>query len=179
MSEPFTPVMDVAAAQAAGVVTEVHVTQDFFGFTDETKHFLPDNVQYFVLQRMNEGQKSQYQREVRSDITIQRASGDAKMQPDPAKERHALIKACVVNWSVYTKGPDGKVFEPPFSLSGGKVNLEHWLKVADPRLVEDLETACRKLNPWLVAEMSVSEIDKAIEELKERREEAVVREQGE
>ena len=174
------PTFDTEAARAAGVVLEEEAFTDFFGFTDETKHFLPDGKQYFVLRRMNEGQKARYQREVRSDITIQRATGDAKMQPDPSRERHALIKACVVNWFVRTKDPrTGSIVEPAFSLSSGSVNLESWLSVADPRLVEDVEKACRKLNPWLLSEMSVEDIDKEIENLKELREEAVKREAGE
>ena len=72
-----------------------------------------------------------------------------------------------------------EIIQIPFSLSANKFNLEKWLSVADPRLVEDLEKACRKLNPWLLADMSVEDIDREIESLKEMREEAAKREAGE
>lgn len=172
---------DHEAAAAAGVVTEEDVFVDYFGFEDIQKHFLPDRKQYFVLQRMNEGQKSRYQRDTRQDVKIERSTGDAKLRTDPATERHALIKACVINWFMFRKNPaTGKVEEVPFSESGrGLGNLDQWLAVADPKLVEDLEKACRKLNPWMLAELSVDDIDKEIENLKEMREAAVKREQGE
>lgn len=170
---------DAEAARAAGVVTEQTVITDFFGFIDEERWYFPDDAQYMLLQRMSEGKRANYQRAIRSDLVITRGTGDARMTPDPSKERHALIKACVVNWHVVTKDSSGNTVEPPFSLSNGKVNLEYWLSVADPRLVDDLEKACRKINPWLNNELSVEEIDKEIENLKELREEAVKREAGE
>lgn len=171
---------DEAAARADGVTLEEEVFVDYFGFTDQQKHFLPDGKQFFLLQRMNEGQKARYQREIRSDITIQRSTGDAKMKTDPASERHALIKACVINWNLRTRDPHTRdIVEVPFTLSAGKINLESWLSVADPKIVEDLEKACRKLNPWLLADMSVEDIDREIDSLREMREEALKREAGE
>lgn len=171
---------DEAAARADGVTLEEEVFVDYFGFSDTQKHFLPDGKQWFMLQRMNEGQKAKYQREIRSDITIQRSTGDAKMKTDPATERHALIKSCVIDWNLRTRDERTReIIQIPFSLSANKFNLEKWLSVADPRLVEDLEKACRKLNPWLLADMSVEDIDREIESLKEMREEAAKREAGE
>lgn len=180
MSESFGT-MDESAAQAAGVRTEDEVFTDFWGFSDTKNHYLPDNKQYFIIQRMNEGAKAKYQREIRSDITIQRATGDAKMKADPATERHALLSACVVGWHMLAKDPQtGKPFEVPFSLSGGgKLNFQSWLAGADPRWVENLEKECRKLNPWLLQEMTTEDIDKEIENLKEMREAAAKREAGE
>lgn len=177
------PVMDTEAARSAGVTVNEELFVDYFGFEDQDKHYLPDGKQYFLLQRMNEGQKSRYQKDIRSDITIARSTGDAKMKADPAGERHALIKACVIDWYMLRKGSDGHPEPIPFSGpgAGGRnaPSLEKWLSVADPKLVEDLEKACRKLNPWLLSEMSVEDIDREIDSLKEMREEAVKREQGE
>lgn len=171
---------DTAAAQADGVRTEDVVFADYWGFSDTENHFLPDGKQYFIIQRMNEGAKAKYQREIRSDITIQRSTGDAKMKADPATERHALLKACVVGWNLKARDErSGQVIDVPFSISTGQYNFEKWLSVADPRWVEELEKQCRKLNPWLLQEMKVEDIDKEIENLKEMREEAVKREAGE
>ena len=176
----MTTNFDQEAALAAGVTVEEEIFADYFGFIDTQKHYLPDGKQYFVLQRMNEGAKSRYQRAIRSDVTINRSTGDAKMKADPATERHELIKSCVIGWNLVKRNPaTGKLEEVPFSVSGRGGNLEEWLSVADPRLVESLEKACRKLNPWLLADMSVEDIDKEIESLKEMREEAAKREAGE
>lgn len=175
----MTTSYDEHAARAAGVVTDVPVFTDYFAFEDKQKHTLPDGVQFFLLSRMNEGQKAKFQRDTRSDITVKRATGDAQMKADPAGERHALIKACVVDWHMLERDAEGRPSPIPFSVSGRGRNLEQWLSVADPKIVEDLEKACRKLNPWLLSEMSVEDIDKEIENLKEMREVAEKREAGE
>lgn len=179
MSESYGT-MDTAAAAADGIRTEEEVFTDYWGFSDTKNHYLPDGRQYFIIQRMNEGAKAKYQREIRSDITIQRSTGDAKMKADPATERHALLGACVVGWHILAKDPQtGLPYEVPFSHSTGKQNFQSWLAGADPRLVESLEKECRKLNPWLLQEMTVADIDKEIENLKEMREAAEKREAGE
>lgn len=180
MSESTGTSFDREAAAAAGVTVDEEVFADYWGFSDTKNHFLPDGRQYFVIQRMNEGAKAKYQREIRSDITIQRSTGDAKMKADPATERHALLKACVVGWNLKAKDERaGTVIDVPFSISSGQYNFEKWLSVADPRWVEELEKECRKLNPWLLQELSVEDIDKEIENLKEMREAAAKREAGE
>lgn len=171
---------DTAAAQAAGVTLEENLYVDYWGFDDTRNHFLPDGKQYFVIQRMNEGQKSKYQREIRSDITVVRSTGDAKLKADPATERHALLMACVKGWNLKRRNPStGKIEDVPFRDKGTNDSLEKWLSVADPKLVEDLEKACRKLNPWLLQEMSVEDIDREIANLHEMRDEAAKREAGE
>lgn len=169
-----TPTVDTQAAQAAGVQLEEKVIADYWGFSETENWYFPDGVQYLVLQRMNEGAKAKYQRSIRSDITIARSTGDAKMKADPATERHELLKACIVNWNLYKDGQPA-----PFNVSGRTPNLEQFLSVADPRIIEDIEKACRKLNPWLTSDVTVEEIDKQIEELQELREEVLQREQGE
>lgn len=170
---------DEAAAKAAGVVTEEPIFNDYWGFSDVIKHYLPDGVQYFEIQKMNEGQKSEYQRNTRSDITVARQSGDAKLKSDPAGERKALLMASVVGWYMLKKGPSGEAVEVNFNKTAGPESFEKWLAIADPVIVEGLEKAVRKHNPWLLAEMSVEDIDREIENLKEMREVAVKREAGE
>ena len=85
-------------------------------------------------------------------------------------ERHELIKACVVGWNLTRGG------QPvPFN----QVNLNDFLTLTDPTIVEGLEKAIRKANPWLLGEMSVADIDKEISNLQEMREVAAKREAGE
>lgn len=143
---------------------------DYFGFQSTTKWYLPDGVQYFEIQVMNEGMKAKFQKSTSKDLIMERKSGDARMRVNPADERHQLIKTCVVNWNLYRGGKP-----QPF----GERALQDFLQLTDPRLVEDLEKEIRKANPWLLGEMSVEDIDKEIENLKEMREVAAEREAGE
>lgn len=145
------------------------VPADYWG-TDEThRHYLPDGIQYFEFSIMNEGAKAKFQRLTNQDLTIGR-DNTAKVRMDPANERHTLIKTSVTGWHLFK---DGK--EVRFDNS----KLEQWLSVAPPKLVEDLEFAIRKANPWLQADMTVEEIDKEIARLEELRRDVVAREAGE
>lgn len=172
--------LDTEAAKADGVSLEEPVYSNYWGFEETHRHMLPDGKQYLVIQRMNEGAKARYQRAIRSDVTVSRSTGDAKLQSDPAKERHALLEACVVDWYMLRPDKDGKWAEMSFKRSGAQnPGFAGWLEVADPRLIEDLEKACRKLNPWLLQDMTVEDIDQQIAELEEMREEVIKQEQGE
>jgi hypothetical protein len=168
MSETTT--FDAQAAQQAGVVTEVKAPADYWGFDETTNWYFPDEVQYLVLRKMNEGQKAQYQKLTRNDVTIARNTGDAKLKTDPAAERHALITSCVQDWHLFQGGKPVQ-FSERF--------LKDFINKADPRLVEEIEKACRKANPWLLQDMSVEDIDREIENLQEMREEKLKEQAGE
>ena len=172
---PAVPQMDEAAARAAGVVTEHKVQQSYWGFDDREKFFFPDGFTYIEIKKMTEGDKSRYQSLTRSDISIKRATGDANLKSDPAAERHALLMSAVCGWNLL--GPDGK--PTTFNKDAGPISFKAWLDKADPKLVEGLEKAIRKFNPWLLQDMTVEDIDKEIANLQEMREEAVKREEGE
>lgn len=143
--------------------------EDYWG-TDETyKHYLPDGKQWFEFKIMNEGDKTRFQKLTNQDLTIGR-DNTAKVRMDPAAERHTLIKTSVINWNLYKGGQ-------PVGFS--KQILEKWLESAPPKIVEDLEFAIRKANPWLQADMTVEEIDKEIDRLEELRKQVKERELGE
>ena len=143
---------------------------DYFGFQETHKHYLPDKVSYFEFITMNEGAKAKYQKSTSRDLVLERTSGNARMKVDPATERHELITACVIDWNL-TRGDEPVKFN--------RVQLGDFLTLASPRIVEDLEKAIRKVNPWLLAEMTVEDIDREIENLKEMRDVAEERERGE
>jgi hypothetical protein len=143
---------------------------DYFGFAESHKHMLPDGKQWIEFQSMNEGAKSRFQKESSRDLVLERQSGNARVKMDQAGDRHALIKACVTDWYVLRGG------QPiPYT----PVQLGDFLTLADPRIIDGLELAIRKANPWLLAEMSVKDIDKEIENLQEMRKVAEERERGE
>lgn len=171
----------VDAMEKAGVPSTEPVFFDYFGFSDETQHFLPGpdgkpSRFYLVIRRMNEGAKAAFQKKTSRDLKVERTTGNAVLKMDPGAERHELIKASVVGWNLQRRNPrdDTKIEEAPFDQS----NLNRFLDSADPRIIEDVEKAIRKANPWLMDEMSVEDIDREISNLQEMREVAVEREAG-
>lgn len=144
---------------------------DYFGFAAEETFYFPDGVTWIKFKVMNEGAKSKFQRETQRDLVIERGSGNARTKMDPAAQRHALIEASITDWNLVRGGR-------PFPFSKGRP-LADFLELSDPKLIEDLEKAIRKANPWLLDEMSVEDIDREIDNLKEMREVAEKREQGE
>lgn len=147
---------------------------DYWG-TDEThRHTLPDGKQWFEFQIMDEGARSRFQKLTNTDLTVMR-DNTAKVKMDPAAERHTLIKESVINWNLMQKGPDGNWSAAPWS----KRNLEQWLEKAPPKIVDELEFAIRKANPWMQADMSVEEIDKEIGRLYDLRKDVEARKSGE
>lgn len=143
---------------------------DYFGFESTVRHTLPDKVSWVEIRVMNEGQKARYQRDSQRDMTIERGSGNARVKVDPASDRHALINTALINWNLKRGGR-----EVPFNSQ----NLRDFLTLADPKIVEGIEAAIRKANPWLQGDMTPEEIDEEIDRLKELREEAVKRQLGE
>jgi hypothetical protein len=152
---------------------------DYFAFAETHRWFFPDGVQWIEFKVMTEGDKARFQRKTNRDIKINQRTQDATVQLDAAAERHELIKMSCVNWLVYARQtPDSPMMPVAFSVSGSGINLEKWLSVTNPKLVEDLELAIRKANPWMQADMTVEAIDEEIERLNELRAEAEKRASG-
>ena len=143
---------------------------DYFGFAEERRYTFPDGQQYITFSVMNEGAKARFQKMTQRDLVLERQSGNARMKMDPGAERHELILASVTDWHLFRQG-----IPVPFSTRA----LKDFLDLANPKLVEDLEKEIRKANPWLMAEMTVEDIDREIENLQEMRAAAVERERGE
>lgn len=142
---------------------------DYFGFQATERYTFPDGLTWLEFQVMNEGQKLKFQKATGRDIVLNRA-GDARMRVDPGAERHELIKTCVVDWNLSRGGQ-----LVPFNMK----SLSDFLQLADPKIVENIENAIRKANPWLLGEMSASDIRRQIEELEEQEKQALEREAGE
>lgn len=144
--------------------------QDYFGFDRTERFFLPDGKSWIEFKPLNEGRKKAFQDKTSKDLVLERTSGNARMSVLQGSERHELIKASVTDWNLMRGG------RPiPFNA----VQLGDFLSLADPVIVENLEKAIRKANPWLLAEMTVEDIDKEIANLQEMREVAAKREAGE
>lgn len=142
---------------------------DYFGFESIHTFTLPDGSSWIKFRTLNEGQKAEWEKATQGDVVFERSSGNARMKMRSVEARHQLITLACVEWNLKRNGKD-------VPISHG---LRDFLKYADPKLVLDLERAIRKENPFLMTDMSVEEIDKAIEELQEQREIALERERGE
>lgn len=165
-------------------VPEAPQIVNYFAFGEVKRWYFPDGVQWFQYQVMDEGAKARFQRATNRDIKINQKTNDATVKLDPADERHTLIKMSVNDWYVFAPNlNNGGQLEPvPFTLSDTRhptgMCLEKWLKLANPKLVEELEFEIRKANPWMQADMTVADIDEEIKRLNELREEAEKREAG-
>lgn len=154
--------------------------EDYFGFEETEKWYFPDGKQYIEYQRMNEGARARFQQKTTKDITVMRQTGDAKMKVDPATERYELMAASVKGWNLMRReGRSGEFMPVPFSIGSPGANFEQWYNSANPKLVDDLEVAIRKANPWLNADMTIEDIEKEEDRLRELKEEIRARERGE
>jgi len=153
---------DHTNSERAGVV-------DYFGFSRTEKFMLSDGIQYFEIKKLNEGERSAYQNETNRDVRVEKRTGDAKLRVQPGTERHALIRRAVVGWNLFRGGER-------FDFS--EASLGFVLAEFPPEIIDDLDRAIRKLNPWLMGDMTVEDIDREIESLKEQRAELLDREEG-
>lgn len=131
---------------------------DYFGFQQTHKFMLPDKISWIEFRVMNEGEKADFQDRTSTDMVVERKSGDARMTLKQGTQRHELIKACVVGWNLTRNG------RPiPF----GRVELGDFLTLGNPKIIEDLEKEIRKVNPWLMADMTSDDIKQEIHNLEE------------
>lgn len=143
---------------ADGVSTEETVFEDYFGFEESHKVFLPDGVSYVEFEVMSEGRRRHYLNNTNRDVRIDKRTQDAHMSMKPGDERHALLKETICGWNLRRGGK-----EVPFS----KRALDEFLENANPRVVDRIEKEVRKAHPWLMADMTVEDIEREISNLEE------------
>lgn len=177
MTAPSTQDLSQGFDVTNPAVEEIY--EDYFGFGDTQTFTLPDGKQQIFFKVMNEGERREFQKKTNKDIRFNKASGDASIKADQAQERYELIMTSVTGWSMKRRQADGSFNDVPFSGTTPGSTLAQWLQVANPKIVDDLEFAIRKANPWMQADMTVEDIDKEIERLSELREQALEREKGE
>lgn len=140
---------------------------DYFGFEERHRCYLPDGTSFIEHKTLTEGDRRKYLNKTNRDVRVAKGSGDAIIKMAPGDERAELLKAAITGWNLVRNGePVG--FNVP--------NLEKFLAAANPRIVDLIEKDIRKHNPWLLAEMTIEDIDREIANLTELRE-TVEREQ--
>jgi len=154
-------------APDAPIIPEI-VQADYFGFVHEERHTLPDGVSWVAIKKLNEGDRRAYQNASSRRLTVRR-QGEAEMKMAAGDEKHQLLMMAIVNWNLRSQGS-----VVPFS----KQMLDRFLTVTDPMIVDDIEAAVRRLNPWLDGDVTIEQIDKEIEALKETRERLIKEQEG-
>jgi hypothetical protein len=153
---------DIAAAEssmrAAGVPTHEPVQVDYFGFDETHTVTLPDGVSYVEHRALNEGQRRKYLNGMNRDVVIQRATGDARMSMKPGDERYSLLKTALTGWNLKQNGN---------ALPFNERNLEMFLTSAPPRVIDIIDKEIRKVNAWLLEDMTLEDLKKERENLDE------------
>lgn len=150
--------------------------ENYFAFDEKTKWYFPDGKQWIEFKKLTEGDRAKYLKATRSDVRVNQRSGDAFLPFDQSAERKELLLASITDW-LLVSFVGGRPQMVPFQPGGAKGGaVAQWIDRADPSVLGQLEKAMRKVNPWLLAEMSVEQIDKEIVDLQELRVEAEKRE---
>ncbi len=159
--------------EAQGVSSSTPVQADYFGFEETFEVTLPDGLSKIIHKRLTEGDRRNYLDKVNREVRLQKTTGDAIMKMQAGQERHVLLDAAIVGWNLQRAG------QPvPFSKGSQGSTLAQFLNAADPKVVDIIEKAIRKENPWLMADLSVEDIDQQIAELQEMRDVKVKEEEG-
>lgn len=142
-------------------------TVDFFGFRKSDKFNLtPDGKQWMSFHAMNEGEKRSFQQKTTRDFVIDSKTRDTRVSVDPGTERRILIETCLDDWCVYR---NGKKVPGAESSNQFKVAVGDFLSLADPSVIEKIERFVRDLNPWLLDNISVEDIDEEIQRLEQQK----------
>lgn len=154
--------------------------EDYFGFDERVKWYFPDGKQWIEFKKLTEGDRAKYLKATRSDVHLNQQTKEARMALDQSQDRKQLLLHSITDWHIVHiqgSGPTRRVTPVPFvdnRTPGGE--LSKWIDRQDPALLADLEKKIRKVNPWLMADMTVAQIDKEIADLQELRTAAEERE---
>lgn len=147
-----------ASMVQAGERTEDYIEPDYFGVDDTRQVFLPNSrVQYVTIKALNEGERRKYLDRTNRDVKLDKG-GQASFRMSPGSERYELLKLAIVDWHMLRQGN-------PFKF--GPRELDDFLTNTSPSVVDHIVKEVNKLNPWLLAEMSVEDIEKELDHLQE------------
>lgn len=157
------------AMRDRGEPTTEAVQVDYFGFEETHVVLLPDGISFIEHKTLNEGQRRKYLNGMNRDVIIERASGNAKMSMAPGDERFSLLSTAITGWNLKRAG------NPlPFNAQ----NLRLFLDSAPPKIIDLIDKEVRKVNAWLLEDMSIEDLEKEIENLQELIEEKRKEEAG-
>lgn len=147
----------------------VRIQQDYFAFDIIGRTMFPDGISWVEHAVMNEGARRKYLNAVNREVRVQKSTQDAILKMAPGEERTELLKATIVGWNLSRGGE-----RIPFTTQ----NLNEFLLRANPSVINLIEKDVRLANPWLLAEMTLEDIDRELRELQELRAKKVEEEMG-
>lgn len=153
----------------AGIPIDEPSPVDYFAFDQTLRVLLPDGVSWVEHKVLNEGQRRKYLNETNRNVRFKKATGDAEMNLAPGTEKAALLEVALINWNLIKDG-----ISTPFRID----TLRNFLNVANPKIIDIIHKEIVKANSWLMAEMSLEDIDREIAALQEMRVTKVAEEEG-
>lgn len=158
---------------AAGERIEEKRIIDYFGTPEPLRFYLGDETQYFEFTPLTEGGKAKYERATNKDIRVQRTTGDAKMQVDPATERQALVMLSVTDALIYKRQKPLNQLKPVAfqQAKNGTQPNEFWqdiFEVFPPKVIQDLYRKIRDANPWMKADEDVETLEEEYKNMGQR-----------
>jgi hypothetical protein len=161
--------IEVQDPETNSAEAEVPATVDYFAFDETERVMLPDGVQWVEIKKLTEGDRRKYQNAVNRDVRLERRTGDAMLRMAAGDEKHALLTSAIIDFYLFKQGRQVKF---------GEGTLREFLSSAPPSVIDLIEKAIRKANSWLMADLSVEDIDKQIDELREMRDLKIKEDEG-
>lgn len=140
--------------------------ENYFGFQETKKYFLPDGKQWIAFRPLNEGERAKYERATQKDVSFNRKSDEAKIKIDASNDRWTLIKDSVTDWFMVQPDQSGGWNKVMFSNAGGGV-FDQWLAKANPKIVNELHLEIQRANSWMTADLTAEAIKEEIVRLEE------------
>lgn len=123
---------------------------------------LPDGKQWIEIRKLDEGDRTEFQKQNKGKVTGNRNNDDLEFDMDSSKERRSLIEIAVSAWHFVTRDTQtGEWREVPFT----KEAVRQWAAKADSEIIDDVVQQIRLMNKWLLADMTSSQIEKELERL--------------
>lgn len=150
----------LANMQADGVAGDEPVQEDYFSVEDVTykSYCFPDGVTYIEFKKLSHGDRRDYLNKTNRGVSMNRGTGDMKFETKAGDDRDTLLKMAVCGWNMLREGAP-----VPFS----KAVFEQWLPKANPDWTDELEKDIRRENPWLLADMTIEDMEKERDRLNE------------
>jgi hypothetical protein len=141
--------------------------EDYWSFGKKHKFMLPDGKQWIEFIEMDEGARTLYQKATRTDLTLEKRTGDTRLRMDIGGQRYHLIDSSVTAWNMFRRKLNGGWEAVPFSKGSAGSTLAQWQARANPTIIDDLVKEINKANPWLMGEMSLDDMIKERDSLDE------------
>jgi len=159
---------DAVLTTVSDTVPEELEVVDFFAFKETKDVNLRDTDQYLTIKRFTEGDRRKYMNATSREVKFAQG-GSTSMALRPGDDRRALLETAVVGWNISRAGR-------PLDFSPR--NFTTFLDSVDPTLIDEVEKVIREYNPWLMADVTVEDIDEQITELEELRKTRLMEAEG-